>query len=163
TSDLREALRRMCRELSRITGADTVAAYLADPGRRALHPAAAYRVPKHLLGILASGTLPLAGQAFRVSLFEEGRVVWSDHVPNAPGLQVPPLREAPHQSGIGVPLPIDGQVSGAFYLVWWDRRHRPDEAELATLQAAGQQAGILLRTARLLDETERRRREAETL
>src|SRR6185295_10242448 len=96
-------------------------------------------------------------------LFEEGRVVWSDDIPKDPRFQSPLFREAPHQSSVGVPLLLDGQVSGVFYLVWWEARHRPDDAELATLQAVGQQAGILLRSAHLLEETERRRREAEAL
>src|SRR5438309_2103629 len=34
TLDIREALRRICRELSRLLGADTAAAYLHDPRRR---------------------------------------------------------------------------------------------------------------------------------
>src|SRR5207245_5971505 len=56
-----------------------------------------------------------------------------------------------------------GGISGAFYLVWWDARRRLAESELATLGAVGQQTGILLRNARLLGETERRRLEAEEL
>src|SRR6185295_13666498 len=46
TLDVQEALRRICRELTRLVGADTGAAYLLDPAVRRLVPCAGYRVPK---------------------------------------------------------------------------------------------------------------------
>src|SRR5262245_38289094 len=49
TLDLSEALRRICRELVRLTEADTAAAYLFDAGRELLVPTAAYHVPSEHL------------------------------------------------------------------------------------------------------------------
>ena len=37
----------------------------------------------------------------------------------------PLFRQFPHQSGIVIPLVLDGHVSGAFYLVWWRLRRQP--------------------------------------
>ena len=61
---MREALRRICRELARLVGADTAAAYLHDFGTGQLVPAAAYHVPKEYLATLSSSPLPLKDQGF---------------------------------------------------------------------------------------------------
>ena len=45
-TDLQEALRLICRQLQRLTGAETVAAYTLAPDGTELRPTAAYRVPK---------------------------------------------------------------------------------------------------------------------
>ena len=49
TTDFREALRLICRELARLTGAETVAAYVRQTTATELSPLAAYHVPKHAL------------------------------------------------------------------------------------------------------------------
>src|SRR5260370_718645 len=68
-------------------------------------------------------------------------------VPGPAALESP--RRARHQSGLIIPLFLDGKVAGAFYLVWWRARRRFEDADLAPLQAIGEQAGVLLRNARL--------------
>ena len=55
-----------------------------------------------------------------------------------------------------IPLVLDGRVAGAFYLVWWERRRHFEAAELAFLDAIGEQAGGLLTNARLREELEGR-------
>ncbi|PYM63343.1 MAG: hypothetical protein DMD79_08840, partial [Candidatus Rokuibacteriota bacterium] len=163
TTDLSEALRRICRELARLTGADTVAAYVAEPERGVFRPTAAYHVPKDLLAALTTATVPLAEQDAHARLFTEGKVIWSDDVPHDPRLVSSMFRRFPHQSGLLIPLVLDGRVSGTFYLVWWTARRRFEPAALATLQAVGQQVGALLRSARLHEETRAREREATRL
>jgi HAMP domain-containing protein len=69
TLDLHEALRRISRELARLTGAGTVAAYLVNAERSRLEPVAAYRVPKELLEVVATNPVPLAEQGFRETVF----------------------------------------------------------------------------------------------
>lgn len=59
-----------------------------------------------------------------------------------------------------MPVHVDRHVAGAFYLVWWQRAERFDDAHIATLEAVGQQVALLLRSASLLRETERQRAEA---
>ena len=163
TLDLPEALRRVCRELARLTGAGTVAAHLVDAERAQLEPTAAYRVPKHLLEIVAASPVPLAEQGFREAVFEKGRIAWSDDVTHDPRFTFPLFRAFPHQSGLIIPLILDGQVAGTLYLVWWEERRRFDDAELAVLRAVGQQVGMLLRSAQLHAATERQARQATKL
>ena len=163
TLDLPEALRRVCRELARLTGAGTVAAHLVDAERAQLDPVAAYHVPRHLLEVVATSPVPLAEQGFRETVFETGQIAWSDDVAHDPRFTFPLFRVFPHQSGLVIPLVLDDQVAGTLYLVWWEERRRFDDAELAVLQAVGRQAGTLLRGARLHAATERQARQATKL
>src|SRR5919198_1200809 len=84
TTDLTETLRLVCRELARLTLAETVAAYLLDAEGQEIRPAAGYHVPKHTRELLTKATLPLAAQGFAAGVFTAGRVVWSDDVQNDP-------------------------------------------------------------------------------
>src|SRR5438093_2613401 len=54
TLDVREALRRICRELVRLLGADTAAVYLQDLASVSLVPTAAYHVPRQYPQTLSS-------------------------------------------------------------------------------------------------------------
>jgi signal transduction histidine kinase/CheY-like chemotaxis protein/HPt (histidine-containing phosphotransfer) domain-containing protein/putative methionine-R-sulfoxide reductase with GAF domain len=161
--DLPEALRRICRELARLTGAGTVSAHVVDAERTELRPMAAYHVPKELLGVVAASPVPLAGQGFRETVFKEGRVVWSDDVARDPRFAFPLFRAFPHQSGLIIPLVLDSEVMGTLYLVWWKERRRFEEGELSVLQTVGKQTGTLLRSVRLHEATERQARQATKL
>jgi len=156
TADLPEALRLICRELGRLTGAETVSAYLHDVQTGELRPIAAHGVPKHALEALSRTALSLREQAGLEGLFSRGRIIWTDDVAGDPRFAAQPFKRFPHQSGLAIPLVLDGRVSGAFYLVWWERRRRFDAAELAPLQAIGEQTGIVLDHARLRDALEGR-------
>ncbi|HEX4994330.1 MAG TPA: GAF domain-containing protein [Methylomirabilota bacterium] len=149
TTDFGEALRLICRELARLTGAETVSSYVRQADAAALRPVAAYHVPKGALEVLATARLTADEQRGFDAVFQSGQVIWSDDLPNDPRFAIALFRRFPHQSGLVIPLFIDGQVAGAFYLVWWTARRRFEDAELATLQAIGEQAGVLLRNARL--------------
>jgi signal transduction histidine kinase/signal transduction protein with GAF and PtsI domain/CheY-like chemotaxis protein len=151
TSEFGEALRLICRELARLTGAETVAAYVRQADGAELSPVAAYRVPKHALDVLARARLTVAEQRGFDAVFRSGQVIWSDDLPRDPRFAIDLFRRFPHQSGLVIPLFIDDQVAGAFYLVWWQARRRFEDAELAPLRAIGEQAGMLLRNARLHD------------
>ena len=163
TLDRDEALRKICRELARLTGAGTVAAHLVDAERTRLDPVAAYHVPKHLLEVVATSPIPLAEQGFRETVFGEGRIAWSDDIAHDPRFGFPLFRAFPHQSGLIIPLLLESQVAGTLYLVWWQERRRFDDAELAILRAIGQQAGTLLRSAQLHEATERQAKQATKL
>ncbi|HEX9820623.1 MAG TPA: PAS domain S-box protein [Methylomirabilota bacterium] len=158
--DLTEALRQTCRHVARLTGAETISAYILDPGRTALVPVAAYRVPKEAVPVLAGQLLPIDAQGFRDSVFA-GEVAWSDDVQHDPRFTSPLFRRFPHRSGLIIPLRAGDRVAGAFYLVWWHEPRRFEPAEIATLQAIGQQVGLLVRSSLLLREADTRRTEAE--
>jgi len=57
-----EALRLVCRELARLTGADTVGAYLLNRDSDELRPVAGYHVPRSALGVL--GGTPVSRPPF---------------------------------------------------------------------------------------------------
>jgi len=163
TTDFGEALRLICRELARLTSAETVAAYVRQSEDAELTPVAAYHVPKAALEGLASSRLTAADQRGFDAVFRSGQVIWSDDLPTDARFAIDLFRRFPHQSGLIIPLFIDGQVAGAFYLVWWTARRRFEDAELAPLQAIGEQAGVLLRNARLHEALNTRATRLHTL
>ena len=163
TLDVREALRRTCRELARLTGAETVSVHLHDGAADRLMPVAAYHVPKRYLETLAEAPLTLKDQDFYLSLWKERRPVHSDDVVHDPRFAGTLFRAFPHQSGLLLPLSLDEEVAGAFYLVWWTARRRFTERELVPLESICGQVSLLLRNARLFEQTERDRRRLQTL
>jgi two-component system sensor histidine kinase/response regulator len=150
-AELPEALRRICRELARLTGADTVAAYVVDAESTVLRPVAGYHVPKGLLSVLTAESVALADEGVLATVLREGRATGSDDVAADPRFTSPVFRQFPHQSGLVVPLVLDERFAGAFYLVWWRARRRFEASELATLDAIGLQVGTVLRNARLVE------------
>ncbi len=163
TLDTREALRRISRELVRLLGAETAAAYLLDPATGLLVPAAAYHVPKEYLSTLATGTLPLREQGFYLPLWGERRPVYSDDVAHDPRFTHELFRAFQHQSGLVLPLMLDDEVVGAFYAVWWTARRSFTERELQLLERVSAQVGLLLRNARLFEQGDRNRHRLEAL
>src|SRR5436309_5864930 len=107
TTDLTEALRLVCRELARLTLAETVAAYLLDVEGKEIRPAAAYHVPKHTLDVLTTTALPLAAQGFAQSVFTAGDAAWGDDAQKDPPVALSPFRACPHRSGLIIPLSVD--------------------------------------------------------
>jgi GAF domain-containing protein len=126
--------------------AETAAVYLLDRPGRVLAPVAAYRVPKHTLSVLTSPLLPVDEQGFRDSVFNEAAVTSSSDVQNDPQFSFELFHRFPHRAGVIVPVHVDGIVAGAFYLVWWERAQELDPAQVATLEAVGQQVALLLRS-----------------
>ena len=163
TLDLREAFRRICRELTRLTQADTAAAYLYDPLSDLLQPSAAYRVPPQYLATLSGTPLPVRAEGFYLPLFRARQPIVSDDVAADTRFHHPLFRSVPHQSSLLLPLLLDGEVVGAFYLVWWTTRRSFEEHELELLENIARQVGVLLRNARLFDAAERDRGRLKTL
>ncbi len=155
-TDLPEGLRLICHELARLTGADTASAHLLDARTGELRPIVAHAVPKRAVEALAASTLAPADLSGLPVAFGQGQVIWSDDVPNDPRFAGGPFGRVPHQSAVLIPLLFDGQVSGAFCLVWWERRRGFEPTELAPLAAIGEQAGVLLSNARLREALEGR-------
>jgi GAF domain-containing protein len=155
-TDLAEGLRLICHELGRLTSAETVSAHLLDGRTGELRPLAAHVVPRHAVEALAASTLAAADLVQLREVFVDASIVWTDDVPNDRRFGTAPFRGVPHQSAVLIPLILDGQVAGAFYLVWWEGRRRFEPAELALLAAIGEQAGGLLSHARLREELEGR-------
>jgi PAS domain S-box-containing protein len=155
TPDLTEALRRLCRELTRMLGADTAAVYLHDRASDMLVPTAAYRVPREHLETLARTPLPLGEQQFRQSIWNERRPVFSDDVAHDARFSHELFRRLHHQTGLLLPLMLGDEVAGGFYVVWWTRRRRFARRELRLLDSICRQVSLVLRNARLHGESQR--------
>jgi GAF domain-containing protein len=157
TTDLTRALRLICRELGILTGADTVAAYLLDPvHHREIQPIAGYHVPEPLLARLAESTVSVEELRFSDALFSDRRAVWTDDAPGDIRFANSLFTRFPHQSALVIPLIVDEEISGGFYLVWWKQRRQFEREEIETLEAIGGQVGVLLRNARLRAALEHR-------
>jgi signal transduction histidine kinase len=125
-----------------------------------LVPTAAYHVPSEFRGLLAASTIPLKAQSFSLPLWETRQPVHSEDVAR---FSHELFRRIPHQSGLLLPLVHDGEVVGAFYLVWWQTRRRFDDAELGPLEAIVGQVGALIRNAWLHRALEQRADRLKTL
>ncbi len=163
TLDVQEALRRICRELTRLVGADTGAAYLLDPAVRRLVPCAGYRVPKDMLPTFLAFPLPLGEQGFETEVWATRRPVFSDNVPSDPRFAYELFKLFRHQSGLVLPLLLDDEVAGAFYMAWWTKRKVLTERELALVEHVASQVTVVLRHARLFDQAQRERRQLDVL
>src|SRR3989475_4288174 len=163
TLESQEALRRICRELTRLIGADTGAVYLHDAGSNQIVPLAGYKVPPDLLPTLLATPLPLQEQGFHAAIWSQRRPVMSDDVAADPRFSHELFRRFKHQSGLVLPLIMDNEVAGAFYLVWWSERRRLSERELGLLESVAAQATGLLRNIRLFEQAERERRRLDVL
>jgi len=158
TRDFQEALRRVCRELARLIGAETASVHLLDRSSGLLRPFAGYHLPKEHLPILSTAPLRLKDQGFYLPLWKEKRPVYSDDVPHDSRFSDELFRLIPHQSGLLLPLVLDDEVEGAFYLVWWTARRRFTERELALMDTVRGQATLLLRNTRLFEQADHDRR-----
>jgi len=150
TTDPAEALRLICRQLGRLTGADTVVAFQLDHERNEVYPVAGYHVPATARTELGSARLAVAEIGFSRTLFNEEQVVWSDDAPHDARFANSFFARFPHRSCALVPLRVDDDMSGALHLMWWAQPRRFDHHEVALLQAIGHQASVVLRNARLL-------------
>ena len=158
-----EALRRICRELTRLIGADTGAVYLHDAGSDQLMPLAGYKVPPELLPALLATPLPLKEQGFHAAIWSQRRPVMSDDVAGDPRFSHELFRLFKHQSGLVLPLILDDKVAGAFYLAWWTERRQLSKRELGLMESVAAQATGLLRNIRLLEQAERERGRLDVL
>ncbi len=156
TPDLTRALRLICRQLGALTGADTVAAYLLDRSRHQVQPVAGYHVPERLLAALTESSVTVQELRFSDALFNDRRAVWTDDAPADARFANSLFVRFPHRSALVIPLVVDEETSGGFYLVWWEQRRRFERDEVETLEVIGGQVGVLLRNARLREALEHR-------
>ncbi len=162
TLDVREALRRVCREVAILLGADTAAAY-RHTGADQLVPIAGYHVPKDLVATLLSAPLPLRERRFYTPIWRERRPVMSSDVSADPRFDHDLFRRFPHQSGLMLPLVLDDRVEGAFYLVWWTERRELSAREHELIEHIVAQVAVLLRNADRFEQAERERLHLETM
>ena len=112
--------------------------------------------------VVLTPSLGLAGRAVR-----EGRLCWSRDVLDDPDIQVPENRRqswanAGMVTALAAPLRGRGRTIGVLSLGFRERRDLSED-ERALVEAFADQAAIALENARLYEEAERRRQEAEVI
>ncbi len=163
TLDVQEALRRICRELVFLVGADTGAAYLLDHPSGRLMPTAGYRVPKEMMEAFLNNPIPLGEQGFREDIWETRRPVFSDDVYSDPRFNFELFRRFRHQSGLVLPLLLDDSVAGAVYFAWWKAKKVFVRRELELAENVAAQVTMVLRHARLFERADREWRQLQVL
>src|SRR5262249_8845132 len=63
------------------------------------------------------------------------------------------LGHFPHQSDLFVPIRVQDQPVGGFFVIWWTARRTITEWEISLIQAISDLAGIFLENAQLYRET----------
>ena len=161
TLDLSEIMRRVARATCRSLGSDMVGAFVPDVEGRALRPIAGYHVPRHLLEDFLAHPIPLKGHRILEEAWEGRRPVWLSDVAGSPEVDREALLRFPHRSNLFFPIIVRDEPVGAFFVAWLHRAHRFTPNEIRFVEAVSHQAALALENARLIEEAERGRREAE--
>ncbi|MGH7268320.1 MAG: GAF domain-containing protein, partial [Candidatus Rokuibacteriota bacterium] len=130
---------------------------------RYLSVVAGYHVPAALLGRLRGARLPLAGHRFVESAWTAGRAVFSRDLATDSPLLVETLGGKTPRAALFVPLLAKARPIGGLTLFWWDREYTLTPAKRRLVEGIGRQAGLAIDNARLYEEADNRRREAEVL
>jgi PAS domain S-box-containing protein len=153
TRDPTETMRRVAREIALALDADMVGAYLADPSSEKLWPTAGYRVPRHMLDAFRRIPIPIRGHTAIEEAWVHRRAIWTDDMPGDPRVDPETLRHFPHQSDLFVPIRVQDQPVGGFFVIWWTARRSITEWEISLVQGISDLAGIFLENAQLYRET----------
>lgn len=161
TTDPREIARRAAREVTRLLGADTSVYFQIDDDYEYAVAVAGYRVPEPLLrpdlARIRIGDLPVfIGDALGR---HETAATAGDH----PFFDHPFIRSLPvrPQSLLYAPVVEDARLKGALVSYWWSETHRMTERDIRLATSVARQAAITLAAARVVEQSEQRRREAE--
>jgi PAS domain S-box-containing protein len=159
--DATEIARRAARAVTRSLGADTSIFFELDETGDHGVPVAGYRVPPSLLG----PSYHIALRSLPAIFTETGRPVATADVASDPRLDHPAIRRWPllPRSLLYVPVVLRGRMLGALVTCWWTASRPVTDDEIRVVVAVGQQLVLAYENARLYDDAEFRRREAETI
>jgi PAS domain S-box-containing protein len=163
THDLTEAMRRIAHEMGRALRADTVGAYLADPGHRTLKQVAGYNVPRDVMEEFSASPIPLAGYPLLEEAWRQREPVCSSDVPNDPRIHPSVRRAFPHRAQLFVPMVVRDRPIGGLFAIWWTEPRELTSDELRLVQGISEQGALSIANIELHFETSRRRRQAEEL
>jgi len=157
--DATEIARRAAREVTRFLGADTSIFFDIDETSDYGVPIAGYRIPPHLL----DPNYRVAVRGLPSFFTQAQQPIASDDVPNDPRLDHPAIRALPvvPQSMLYAPVVVRGRASGALVTYWWTAAHTVTEDEIEVVVAVAQQLHLALQNARLYEDQQHRRREAD--
>lgn len=161
TTNPREIARRAAREVTRRLGADTSVYFQIDDTYEYAVAVAGYRVPEALrrpeLARIRIGDLPVfIGDA--LGRHEAAATAGDQPFFENPFIQSLPVRP---RSLLYAPVVEDARLKGALVSYWWNDTHRVTDREIRLATSVARQAAIALAAARVIEQSELRRREAE--
>ncbi len=160
--ELREVVRRATRALVRALGADAGGAWGLSPDQQQLVPLAGYRVPKEMVATLSAAPLSARHPLMELAKRLGGPVYATDSRADS-RFDYPVVRDLPHRSALLQPMWRKAEIVGCFALTWVREPHAFTADELRLADGIARQAAIAIENARLYEEAERRRREAEVI
>jgi signal transduction histidine kinase len=162
TLELREVVRRTTRALVRALGGDAGGAWALEPGDTRLWPLAGYHVPAQFVTDRMAAAIDAAHPLVEAAKRAGGPIHASDSAAD-PRFDHPLLARLPHRSVLLQPMWRKGEMVGCFAIVWLREAHGCTDAELGLADGIARQAAVALENARLYEEAQRGRREAEVL
>jgi signal transduction histidine kinase/CheY-like chemotaxis protein len=97
--------------------------------------------------------IPIRGHTAIEEAWVHRRAIWTDDMPGDPRVDPETLRHFPHQSDLFVPIRVQDQPVGGFFVIWWTARRSITEWEISLVQGISDLAGIFLENAQLYRET----------
>ncbi|RMF03821.1 MAG: PAS domain S-box protein [Chloroflexi bacterium] len=159
TPNLQTMLQIIANMLGRLFNADSCYLGLWDEDRKMTLPAAAYGPARHTYRNYAP---PPGETTMTASVLAAGHPLVAEDVFNSPYINLSVAQKFPDQSLLGLPLIVNEQKLGAV-LIGFKTLHTFTPAEIANAEQAAGQVALAIAKAQLLEETETRWQEAETL
>ena len=160
--DLDAVLDALVEQAGRLLGTAGVSFQVAEPGTTRL-----VRRRRNALAVPGSDVdsvgVPMEPDAFVLEAIARRGALFTDDFQRDPRIRAVAKESLPRvRASVTVPLFADEELVGALF-AHWDCPHRADAEELEVVEALGQHAAIAIRSARLLEEAKRARREMEAL
>jgi len=134
-SDLTEAMRLVCRELVRLTGADTAVAHLLDREAKRASSRRGYHLPKPLVPC-RPGRVRAAVLA---AIVEAATSCGATTSPTTSGSRASSRARCRTRSGVVRPLVADGERRRHVLSAWWDGAPAVAASEAVMLRTIGRQ------------------------
>jgi signal transduction histidine kinase/CheY-like chemotaxis protein len=150
TLDISEVLRRATREMVRALGADMGAAWMTTPARDGFIPLAGYHIPKEVFGAF-TGTILAVDDPFALAMKQDQRPVYASESATDARFKHQLTSGLDHRSVLVQPIFWQGQLIGAFSIVWLHDTHAftPDELRLA--EGIAYQGAVAIENSRLYE------------
>lgn len=159
TPNLQTMLQIIADMLGRLFNADSCYLTLWDETRKMTLPAAAYGPARH---IYLNYAPPPGETTMTASVLAAGHPLVAEDVLNSPYVSPTVAKIFPDQSILGLPLIVGEEKLGAV-LIGFETPHTFTPTEIANGEQTAGQVALAVAKARLLEETEARWQEAETL
>jgi signal transduction histidine kinase/CheY-like chemotaxis protein len=150
TLDISEVLRRATREMVRALGADLGAAWMATPARDGFTPVVGYHIPKEILGAF-DGTSLAVDDPFVLAMKQDQRPVYATDSAADPRFTNQLTAGLAHRSVLAQPIFWQGQLIGAFSIVWLRDMHAFTSEELRLAEGIAYQGAVAIENSRLYE------------